>query len=182
MLSGINESGPNTWWWDANYFRGLPYAPSTGWTDGDRSGYRCFYAFLMNENQVVGRVTFTRVPAASSYAMVNDKYMQEGVRYYDGTLAGAGAPNELGECPEPMADYTPFAGPGQKPTVTYTLNGQLLEVRNYKTLATNTGITFQQVTSTDDQVTVVAYYNGLPAIVVYYESMVPGLVMNSDLG
>jgi hypothetical protein len=182
MLSGVNETGPNTWWWDANYFRSLTYAPSTGWTDGDRSGYRCFYAFLMNQGQAVGRVTFTRVPGADSYAMVNDKYMQEGVRYYDGTLAPAGAPNELGECPTPMADYTPFTGPGQKPTVTYTLNGQLLEVRNYKTLATNTGLTFQQVASTDDQVTVVAYFNNLPVIVVYYESLVPGLVMNSDLG
>ena len=81
-----------------------------------------------------------------------------------------------------MADYTPFTGPGQKPTVTYMLNGQLLEVRNYKTLATNTGMTFQQVASTDDQVTVVAYFNNLPVIVVYYESLVPGLVLNSDLG
>jgi hypothetical protein len=183
MLSGVNESGPNTWWWDANYFRNLPFASNTGWTDGDRSGYRCFYAFLTNQGQVVGRVTFTRVDAAASYASVNDKYMSEGVRYYDGTPAPAGAPNELGECPSPVQDYTPFSGPSQKPTITYsTTGGQLLEVRNYKTLAANAGVTFQQVESTDQRVTVVAYYDNLPVIVVYYDSMVSTVVMNSDLG
>ena len=183
MLSGVNESAPNTWWWDAYYFRSLPFASSTGWTDGDRSGYRCFYSFLMNQGQVVGRVTFTRVEDAAGYASVNDKYMLEGQRYYDGTVAPPGAGKELGECPAPVQDYTPFTGPGQKPTITYsTTGGQLLEVRNYKPLVTGAGITFQQIESTDQRVTVVAYFNNLPVIVVYYDSMVSTVVMNSDLG
>jgi hypothetical protein len=178
MLTGQAE-----FWWDANYFRSLPYSPSTGWTDGDRAGYRCFYAFLLQNNQVVGRVTFTTVEAATSYAMVNDKYMEEGVRYYDGSLAPPNGPRELGQCPEPTQDYTAGTGSDQRPTITYsTTGGALLEVRNYKPLAVGAGITFQQTESTDQRVTVVAYKDNLPVIVIYYESMVPGVVMNSDLG
>ena len=182
MLQSITPSGKSEWMWDANYFRNLPYASGTGWTDGDRDGYGCVYAFLTHQGQVVGRVTFTRVLEAASYAWINDTAMVEGSRYYDGTVAGPHAPKELNDCPEPMQDYTPLTGPGQLPTVTYSLGGSLLEVRNYKTLSHADSVTFQQVDSTDQRVTVVAYLDSLPAFVVYYESMVPGLVMNSDLG
>ena len=182
LLAGINESGANDSWWNAPYYRNLPYAPNTGWTDGDRGGYRCFYAFLLNEGQVVGRVTFTRIPEAGSYASISDKYMVEGERYYNGAVAPANAPKELGECPEPMTAYAPATGTDQRPTITYTMGGTLLEVRNYKKTVVFPGITFRQVESTDSRVTVVDYKDNLPAIVIYYESMVPGLVMNSDLG
>ena len=182
LLRGIAESGPNEFWWDAPYFRNLSFAPSTGWTDGDRSGYRCFYAFLLNQGQVVGRVTFTRVEEAASYASISDRYMSEGVRYYDGSLAPEGASRELGDCPAPSTAYASATGSDQRPTVTYTLGGTVLEVRNYKNTVVGAGITFRQVESTDTRVTVVAYKDNLPAIVIYYDSMVPGLVMNSDLG
>jgi hypothetical protein len=182
LLTGVSENGPNEQWWDAPYYRSLPYSPSTGWTDGDRSGYRCFYAFLLNQGQVVGRVTFTRIPEADSYASINDRYMEEGVRYYNGALAPASAPKELGECPYPTTAYAPATGSDQRPTITYTLGGALLEVRNYKKTVVGAGITFRQVESTDSRVTVVAYKDNLPVIVIYYDSMVPGLVMNSDLG
>ena len=182
LLTGITENGPNEKWWDAPYYRGLPYAASTGWTDGDRSGYRCFYAFLLNQGQVVGRVTFTRVPEADSYASINDRYMEEGVRYYNGSLAPADAPTELGDCPTPSTAYQPATGSDQRPTITYTLGQTLLEVRNYKKTVVGAGITFRQVESTDSRITVVAYKDNLPVIVIYYDSMVPGLVMDSDLG
>ncbi|HKY46426.1 MAG TPA: hypothetical protein VJQ79_00450 [Acidimicrobiia bacterium] len=182
LLTGVVENGPNEQWWDAPYYRSLPYAAGTGWTDGDRSGYRCFYAFLLHEGQVVGRVTFTRVPEADSYASINDRYMEEGVRYYNGALAPADAPRELGECPAPSTAYEPATGSDQRPTITYTLGQTLLEVRNYKKTVVGAGITFRQVESTASRITVVAYKDNLPAIVIYYDSMVPGLVMNSDLG
>jgi hypothetical protein len=183
LLRGSADAGGGEIWWDADYFRNLPYSPSTGWTDGDRAGYRCFYSFLLLDNQVVGRVTFTRVEEAASYAMVNDRYMEEGIRFYDGTLAPANGPRELGECPDPTQAYSPSNGSDQRPTITYsTTGGALLEVRNYKKTVALNGITFQQVESTDQRVTVVAYKDNLPAIVIYYESMVPGVVMNSDLG
>jgi hypothetical protein len=132
---------------------------------------------------VVGRVTFTRVPAADSYAAIKDAFMVEGARYYDGTLAPGNAPKELGECPRTVVDYAPATVSDQRPTITYsTTSGSLLEVRNYKNTVVGAGITFGQVESTPQRVTVVAYKDNLPAIAIYYESMVPGVVMNSDLG
>ena len=183
LLRGIDAAGNSEWWWDAPYFRDLPFTAGAGWTDGDRAGYRCFYAFLLNQGEVVGRVTFTRVPAADSYAAIKDAFMVEGARYYDGTLAPGNAPKELGECPRTVVDYAPATGSDQRPTITYsTTSGSLLEVRNYKNTVVGAGITFGQVESTPQRVTVVAYKDNLPAIAIYYESMVPGVVMNSDLG
>lgn len=182
-VRGTDAAGNSEPWWDAPYFRDLPFTTGAGWTDGDRAGYRCMYAFLLYQGEVVGRVTFTRVPAADSYAAVKDKFMVEGERYYDGTLAPENAPKELGECPWPVADYAPATGSDQRPTITYsTTSGSVLEVRNYKNTVALNGITFRQVESTPQRVTVVAYKDNLPAIVIYYESMVPGVVMNSDLG
>ena len=73
-------------------------------------------------------------------------------------------------------------GSDQRPTITYTLGQTLLEVRNYKKTVVGAGITFRQVESTNSRVTVVAYKDNLPVIVIYYDSMVPGVVMDSDLG
>lgn len=178
---GVNKE--TNFWWDADYFRNLPYTASTGWTDGDRSGYKCFYAFLEYQGAIVGRVTFTRVEEAASYASIGDEHMKEGARYYDGTPAGPNDSRELGDCPPPTQAYAASNGVDERPTVTYNLtSGAVLEIRNYKKTVALNGITFQQVESTDQRVTIVAYKDNLPAIVVYYESMVPGVVMNSDLG
>ncbi|MFN2487943.1 MAG: hypothetical protein ABR609_15315 [Acidimicrobiia bacterium] len=179
ILGNTDTGAP---WWSALYYRSLPYFGTTGWVDGDRVGYKCLYGFLQYEGQIVGRVTFTRVQEAEAYAFVNDKYMLEGARYYDGTLAPPSAGAELGDCPEPALSYEPWNGSSQTPTVTYNLaSGQVLEVRNYKTLEHCDCITFQQTEKTASRVTVVAYEYGLPVIVVYYESMVPGVIMASDL-
>lgn len=169
-------------WWNASYARNLP--SGAGWTDGDRAGYKCAYGFLMYQGQPVGRFTFTTIAGAASYAKVNDKYMQEGARYYNGTVA-VGQGNELGQCPPASEAYTPFSGPTQLPTVKFqTTSGTVLETRNYKTLKLNfPGLTFQQVSKTATRVTVVAYIDGLPAIAIYYDAL-PGsnVVMTSDLG
>lgn len=182
MLRGVTEGEPNRFWWDASYARELPYGVGTGWTDGDRSGYRCLYGFLTQNGVPVGRVTFMRVEEAASYAMVNDSRMLEGARYYDGTLAPSNAPKELGQCPEPSISYTPFNGPDQRPTILYASpGGQMLEIRNYKTLVVGEGITFQQTESSPGRITVVAYEWGNPVIVVYYESISSSVVMTSDM-
>ncbi|MGI8517434.1 MAG: hypothetical protein ACR2ME_03695 [Acidimicrobiia bacterium] len=182
MLGAIVDNGPNRSWWNAVYMRSLPYGLATGWTDGDRAGYRCLYGFLTLDGVPVGRVTFMRVDGAASYGMVTDERMVEGERYYDGTLAPANAPQELGQCPEPNVAYEPHTGADQRPTIKYsTPSGQLLEVRNYKTLVPGPGITFQQTESASGQITVVAYEWGNPVIVVYYESISPSVVMSSDM-
>ena len=181
-LRGNTGTGPDIFWWNAPYLRQLSYGLNTGWTDGDRAGYRCLYAFLALDDQIVGRVTFMRVEGASTYASVKDENMKEGVRYYDGTPAPDGISIELGDCPYPDVAYLPYTGPDQRPTVVYsTTSGQTLEVRNYKPVVVGEGITFQQTGSNSSRVTVVAYDHGNPVIVVYYESMSPNVVMVSDL-
>ena len=57
-----------------------------------------------------------------------------------------------------------------------------MEVRNYKPLVVGAGVTFRQTESSAGRIGVVAYENGNPVVVVYYESMVGGVVMQSDLG
>ena len=169
-------------WWNANYYRSLPFYPATGWTDGERAGYGCLYAFLMLNGQPVGRVTFARVEGAG-YAFINDNSMKEGVRHYDGTLGTAANPVSQAECPKPNIAYEPSSGPWHLPTVTYeTTGGDVLEVRNYKPLVAGSGITFRQTESSNGKIGVVAYENGNPVVVVYYEAMVGGVVMQSDLG
>lgn len=163
--------------WIADYQRTLP--SGAGWTDGDRVGYRCAYAFLMNGGQVVGRVTFSRVSEAAAYVRINDEHMVEGARHYDGTVA-SGEVSQLNECPAPTQSYTSFSG-DQRPVITYETGCAVLETRNYANLVPGAGVTFQQVESTDDRVTVVAYKNGLPIVVIYYDSMSPSVVMNSNL-
>ena len=169
-------------WWNANYYRSLPFYPETGWTDGERAGYSCLYGFLMLNGQPVGRVTFARVDGAG-YAFINDNSMKEGVRHYDGTLGTAANPVSQAECPKPNIPYEFSSGPWQLPTITYeTSGGDVLEVRNYKTLVAGAGITFRQTESSNGRIGVVAYENGNPVVVVYYESIVGGVVMDSDLG
>lgn len=178
----LRNGDTGAFWWDANYYRSLPFYPETGWADGERAGYSCLYAFLMLNGQPVGRVTFARVDGAG-YASINDKSMKEGVRHYDGTLGTPDNPVSQSECPRPDIAYEFSSGPWQLPTITYeTTGGDVLEVRNYKTLVAGAGITFRQTESSSGRIGVVAYENGNPVVVVYYESMVGGFVMDSDLG
>lgn len=169
--------------WDAPYFRNLPYEPNTGWTDGDRHRYICMYAHLLLDGNVVGRVTFTNVPDANSYIQINDKFMVEGERYYDGRVAAPDAPVELHDCPPPDLAYEEYTGPDQRPTVVYfhrTLGA--LEFRNYKPLITSDKIKFQVLSVTPNRVTVVAYLDNLPIVAIYYDSLSPDVIMESDLG
>ena len=178
----LRNADTDAFWWDANYYRSLPFYPQTGWADGERAGYGCLYAFLMLNGEPVGRVTFARVEGAG-YAFINDNSMKEGVRHYDGTLGTPNNPVSQSECPKPNIAYEPSAGPWQLPTITYeTQGGDVLEVRNYKPLVAGAGITFRQTEASNGKIGVVAYENGNPVVVVYYEAMVGGVVMQSDLG
>lgn len=170
---------PFHFWWDAPYDRTLP--SGAGWTDGDRVGYRCLYGFLMQGTKILGRVTFTRVPGAE-YGMVNDRFMEEGVRYYNGQLDTKGL-SQLNDCPAPSLAYEPYTGPDQRPVVTYEnkATGFVFETRDYLATVVGEGIKFQQVEKTPQRVTVVGYLNDMPAIVVYYDSMARSVVMDSSL-
>lgn len=175
-------------WWEADYLRTL--SPGIGWTDGDRSGYRCAYMFLYKVGrrgrlQMIGRATFIRVEGAADYGKVNDRYMDEGIRYFDGSLdptnGTANDIKELGDCPQASSGYEPFDG-SQLPTIRFMNGNQVLETRDYKAVVAAEGITFQQVSKSDASIGVVAYDNGLPVIEVYYDSLVRGVTLTSDIG
>lgn len=166
--------------WIAPYSRDLP--SNAFWTDGDRDGYKCFYAFLMNGDRVLGRVTFTRIPAAASYVTIVDSGAVDGSRWYDGTKTDRNDPKELNDCPAPTQSYTPFNG-DQRPTVNYTnrRTGAIWETRPYAGIVAGDGVTFRRDSVTPQRVTVVAYLDTLPTVVIYYDSMAPNVVMTADL-
>jgi hypothetical protein len=92
-------------------------------------------------------------------------------------------PVSQSECPKPNIAYELSSGPWQLPTVTYeTPGGDVLEVRNDKAVVAGAGITFRQTEASAGRIGVVAYENGKPVVVVYYESMVGGVGMQTDLG
>jgi len=124
--------GVRTDLWVAPYFRNLPYtnAYDVGWIDGDRVGYGCAYMFLEVDGQIAGRVTFTHGAEAGAYTFINDRFMTEGVRYYDGSLDTSGR-QQLNDCPGSTEAYGAPGGPDYRPLIYYTQGGELLENRSY---------------------------------------------------
>lgn len=174
-------------WWEADYFRTLPYAENTGWIDGDRETYYCLYGFLTHNGEIVGRVVFYALEAVVSTPqgtiVISDRFMDEAVRYFDGTLAAPGQV-ELHDCGEHFTGttYPDYTGPGELPVVEYVHNGETIEFRNYRPLAFNPIIKFHVVEATDQQVVVVAYKNNIAQVAVYYSSLSDDLTMVTDIG
>lgn len=180
MLRGLE---PTRFWWNAPYARQLNYTPNVGWVDGDRIGYRGAWMFLEHNGRLVGRVTFARVPGAK-YALINDKYMKEGVRTFDGSLAPAGTKQTAHvSFIDGIVDqeYEPYMGPDERPTIRYLAGGDVLEVRDYKKTNAGQGLKFRQVSATSERVAVVAYEHDLPVIVIYYDSIDGSVKLESDL-
>lgn len=165
-------------YWIAPYDRTLD--SRTGWTDGDRQAYRCAYMFLLHRGRVVGRVTFTRAEGAG-YAAINDKYMASAARNFEGIVNTDPNIKQFDDCPAPSLAYEPYTGPDERPVVTYERRGSVLETRDYTTTVAGEGVKFQQIEATEDRVTIVAYKDNLPVVVVYYDSMVDSVDMRSTL-
>lgn len=181
-VNNLDDLDPATHqWWVAPYFRNLPYVSNTGWVDGDRVGYRCAYGFLEWEGRLVGRFTFTRLDEAA-YIQVNDKFMLEGIRYYDGTYDGPEDPRQLEDCPAPSQEYLPSTV-DERPTVDFvTSDGRILERRDgYKPIV-HPDLTFDVIDGgPDHDIGVVAMADGIPGLVVYYDSLVADVIIVSDI-
>lgn len=184
-------------WWDAPYRAFLP--SGAGWIDGDRTAYNCAYGFLIDDGWVVGRFTFARVPGVS-YAKVSDRFMPEGNYYYDASPTPYIDDDSHGQAYPPRwcadslvsQEYEPDTRPGQTPVVEFHNRGRVIETRDYRDVEVLTpGLKFHLVEVTgpflsDDgegrvvevtsRTTVVAYFDDLPVIVVYYDGIGTGFV------
>lgn len=158
------------------------YDPDAGWIEGDRVGYRCAYTFLVDDGQIVARVTFTRPSKARKYVELNDRYMHEGERLYDGSWAGVRqVPAE--ECPRPTEPYTKLGRrPGPRPVIQFLDAGDNhpVEIRDYNKIKRNRHNRFRIFSATPDRVTVIAYRDRWPVMVVYYERLSDDILLTSN--
>jgi hypothetical protein len=158
------------------------FDPDAGWIEGDRVGYRCAYTFLVDDGEIVARVTFTRPHKARKYVVLNDEFMHEGERHYDGTWAGVRqVPSE--ECPRPTDPYTRLRGqPGPRPVIQFVDpdSSHVVEVRDYKRLKKKRHNRFRIQSATPDRVTVIAYRDRWPVMVIYYERLSEGILLLSN--
>ncbi len=146
---------------------GMPYLYSESlpgnhdhawWTPGDREGYRCAYTFLYEKhpnpfglfgnNPREGKFIAQGIVArAAGYAKINDKYMNEGERYFDGTLANEGGreiqdPNEASDCAleasllVPGFDYDSYVPHGEDAIRVglFRADGEIADIRDFTLL------------------------------------------------
>jgi hypothetical protein len=158
------------------------FDPDAGWVEGDRVGYRCAYTFLVDDGAIVARVTFTRPSRAKKYVVLNDSRMHEGERHYDGSWAGVQqVPSE--ECPQPQESYGKLKGSaGPRPVIRFADadDGHTLEVRDYNRLKRDRRRAFRLHSADPDRVTVVAYQERRPVMVVYYERLADTITLTSN--
>lgn len=165
----------------ADYLYDLP--SGAHWLAGDRSAYHCAYTFLEHNGAIVGRVAFHRVTSAAAYTQINDRYMEEGVRFYDGTLNTD--PNlhdtNPAECQEEIT-YADLAGdPGPLPVIEFiAADATVLETRNYANVDVVGSLSFGIASATTDRVTVVVYQDTTPVAVVYYDRLSPDITLSSN--
>jgi hypothetical protein len=110
---------------------GMPYLYSEAvdgnhdhawWVEGDREGYVCAYGFLYDKHpnpfgafssprpaELIARATIVR-PLGQGYGKVNDTYMKEGVRYYDGSPANEGQEISSEDCQSTALDDFDYEG------------------------------------------------------------------------
>ncbi|QBR92594.1 hypothetical protein [Nocardioides euryhalodurans] len=162
-----------------------------GWVDGDRRAYRCGFAFLRYRGFIVGRVTVSKfqdpVDKKSGYLKVNDRFMIEESRNFDGTANTTGRQSK--DCTVAAEDYEPFSGVAESPVVTFQHGPHAIDVRDFAdsadVLVSNRSVVFDLVSATDTRVVVLAYEDVkgklLPMASIYYD-LVPDLKQGVRVG
>lgn len=191
LLSNLDT---NQKWWDAGYDAFL--ASGAGWVEGERLSYRCMYGFAVDNGAIVGRFIAARIPLAA-YAKVNDRNMQQKMRFIDGTYFGGGQGqlyhgsfcNEL-----VTVEYGQSTAPGQFPIVEFHNGGDVIETRDYGAVDLYPGANIKwlvgdvitepfQITdpfgnthTVNSRVPVIAFENNDSAVVFYYDGLGSGEV------
>lgn len=202
---------------------GMPYLYSEAvpgehhhawWVPGDRQGYAVAYGFLYDkhpnplpepfftehgevprepdEGHFIHRFTISRPPDAA-YSKVNDKYMEEGKRYYDGhetTQVGMEIPDEDALAVSASGfEYVEDDRPGQAIRVGLWRERpegvfEIADIRDFtklKLYATNLKFrVIPEITESPDgqgqRVAVVMYENNIPGTLFYYDAMANGVI------
>lgn len=173
----VSANNPSRQLWRAPYLYDVPYTDDVGWVAGDRIAYGCAYGFLIHEGELVGRFTFRNLSGSAAYIVINDKFMDEGQRHYDGT-PNPNAPQQLPqtECPSRPTGYE-SSTVSQLPRVVFWSGNEALEIRDYREVNAGPGVTFELLpTQAGGRIPVLARENGVPALVVYYDPLGSGLV------
>lgn len=180
--------------WNAPYHLDTPYSDNAGWLAGDRVGYRCVYTLFQVAGDMIGRTTVRAIPGTEDYLVINDKFMDEGQRLYNGDpFDGQQVPR--GECPEvePGLYDQPGPFPDERPVIPFWLGDKVHEIRDYRTLTPGAGVTFRlfetitepfEVCSTvsgcttvNQRKTVLVYWNDVPVFVIYYDALGEGSLL-----
>jgi len=188
-------------WWSASYWGCqtdsdpacdaalIPYTPNVLWVDGDRQGYKCMYGFIgedlnadgdLSVAEIDGRFLLNAVNGAA-YSKVIDTYMNEAVRYLDGSLANSPGNELTDEDCQPQAEpYVPYAGPDERPRVGFWSDNYAkpLDIRDYTNTVALADIKFHLLEWTDEEAIVGAYLDStdLPVFFIYYTGMNGGLI------
>lgn len=183
---------------------GMPYLYSESqpgnhdhawWVDGDREGYQCGYGFMYDkhpnpfghpeinrpESHFIARVSIVR---ADAYGKVNDKYMEEAVRFYDGTVNTVPgnelvAEDCLAAAIEPGFDYDAYQphGEDQIRVGLFRADGEIGDIRDLTTNNPFGGhFEFVSFDGARVQVVFVADVTGKPSHALYYDVMNDGRI------
>lgn len=181
---------------DLDYFgHGMPYLYEGAipgqhnhawWVPGDREGYRCAYGFMydqhpnpfghpdiIREGTFIAKATVVR-PFEAGYGKVNDVYMEEGQRYYDGTHAFEGQEISSEDCQQVALDDFDYAsyephGPDEIRIGLFRPDGQPADVRDFTNVLVGNVGHFEFVGLEDGRATVVFILKGLVSHVIYYD-------------
>jgi hypothetical protein len=174
-----------------------------GWRAGDRVAYACLWDFLDYRDYLIGRATYTSIGGPNGGgASINEKYMVEGYRHYDGTPDHADEPNRDqfdDECTNPPSgDGISTAGPeteypdqpaghdfGGPAVVTWVHGPHDIEIRDFADLEDTTvpphsSLRLQIVNQTESRVTLVGYQQLASGawrarVEIHFDVMVPGV-------
>lgn len=198
FVIGLTNLDTRTLLWRAPYLYETPYVVNSGWLPGDRVGYGCAYGFLEHNGEIIGRFTARAIPGAADYMRVNDTFMEEGVRWYDGlTTPPINVQVPAFECPEVTESYQTQQVPDERPVVVYWHDNEAIEIRDYRTIDPAPGVTFDLVAeirepftitspntgrthTVNNRITVVAREAGVPEILFYYDSLGEGSMFPTD--
>lgn len=191
---------------DLDYFaHGMPYLYEDAipgnhdhawWTAGDRQGYACGYGFMYERHPsppghpeiqrpgvFLARATVVR-PFEAGYGKVNDDYMEEGERYYDGTVANEGQEITSEDCQavalDPDFDYASYVptGPDEIRIGILTPGGEIADIRDFTNVLIDENVGhFEYIGFEDGRVSVVFILNGLVSHAIYYDEMNGGEIV-----